>query len=267
MATENNNERKFEIEVTPSPFITLYQVMNTDTEQIAIRIHEIFKKIFNDLAFVYIEPKFNGIGRPWDFSVKFTFEKNAVPATDGKIDNLINLTTVDNSNRNDLYAIKQSQYFKSKSIIYELSDETKMYLAEFMPDYLIDKFKNPKSKNWKNVIRQTITPTTFGPFKKSDRIFLEVSGISLEKLLEKIYGNTMLISSMSSDNTKVNTKAVKCVYRVDMLDGGRPIKPLGGNMGVFNVFINRYDEELVEKKYVGKCPTSIPIVPGFSSNK
>ena len=118
--------------------------MNTDTEQVAIRIHEIFKKLFNDLAFVYIVPKFNGIR--FEFDVKFIFEKNAVPATDGKIDNLINLTTVDNSNRNDLYAIKQSQYFKSKSIIYELSDETKMYLAEFMPDYLRDKFKILRAK-------------------------------------------------------------------------------------------------------------------------
>lgn len=267
MPTENKNAEKktVEIEVAPKPFKAFYQVLNTNTEQLSIYIHELFSSVFNDLAFVYIQPTPPlKLGGPFKFDIKLIFEKTTVNDPN-KIDPLTNITVVNDNNRNNLFEVKRAQMNRASSQIYELSNEAKLVVAEFFPDFIKDKM-NPKSKTWNNFIKQTITPSAYGysPFKKSDRVFLEVTGLDMNKVLQKIYGDTMLNSSLVGEQIK--TKASKCVYVVDMLDNGTPIKVLSGTTAVFNININKYDIEEVTKKFANRFPTISFQNPGFTSN-
>ena len=252
MPTENKNAEKktVEIEVAPKPFKAFYQVLNTNTEQLSIYIHELFSSVFNDLAFVYVQPTPLKLGGPFRSS---------------KIDPLTNITVVDNSNRNNLFEVKRAQVNRASSQIYELSDEAKLVIAEYFPDFMKDKM-SPRSKTWNNFVKQTITPSAYGysPYRKSDRVFLEVTGLDMNKVLQKIYGDTMLNSAIVGEQIK--TKASKCVYVVDMLDNGTPMKVLSGNTAVFNININKYDVEEVTKKFANKFPTISFANPGFSSS-
>ena len=266
MPTENKNTEKktVEIEVAPKPFKAFYQVLNTNTEQLSIYIHELFSSVFNDLAFVYVQPTPLKFGGPFRFDIKLIFEKTAVNDS-SKIDPLTNITVVDNNNRNNLFEVKKAQVNRASSQIYELSDEAKLVIAEFFPDFMKDKM-SPRSKTWNNFVKQTITPSAYGysPFQKSDRVFIEVTGLDMNKVLQKIYGDTMLNSAVVGEQIK--TKASKCVYVVDMLDNGTPMKVLSGNTAVFNININKYDVEEVTKKFANKFPTISFANPGFSSS-
>ena len=178
------------IESVPSPFKTIGKFMMINSDELSKLIYAQFAEIFHDLKGVnikYIDNK---------FVPEFYFEVNTETLPDGKIRNLINLTTPVRENKSNLFYRNAIVQNKLHGKVFTLNDETKLLLSDFMYGGR-DANKPNNNKRWNNIIAEVRMPAaTFDPFARNvDRIFICVTGFDPKRLLQHKFGRDMIINT------------------------------------------------------------------------
>lgn len=184
------------IESVPSPFKTIGKFMMINSDELSKLIYAQFAEIFHDLKGVnikYIDNK---------FVPEFYFEVNTETLPDGKIRNLINLTTPVRENKSNLFYRNAIVQNKLHGKVFTLNDETKLLLSDFMYGGR-DANKPNNNKRWNNIIAEVRMPAaTFDPFARNvDRIFICVTGFDPKRLLQHKFGRDMIINTIKDPAT------------------------------------------------------------------
>lgn len=236
MATETNTKKKTEetndprLEVRPIPFKALGKTTRINSRDLAILIRETLQTSFHDLIGCFVG--FNG-----DFYVTLFFENNEVPVPEGKIKNLVNLTTGEGIDRNNIFMTQQLINRKYSGRTFDLNDDTKIMLSEFMYG---GKKANPiKDKaKWEALVKEQKMPAGNVWQPNSEHIIVQVSGFNIRYLLKAIYGDTMVIETVDEDGDIVNHTS-SAFYDLRL---GKPMPD-----GTFMINIEQFDNKAVQK--------------------
>lgn len=183
------------IESSPLPFKALGKIMRIRNDELCRAIRAQFGDLFHDLKgvnLVYVNNQ---------FVTEFYFELNTEPLPEGKIRNLINLTTPTPENRSNLFYRNAVVQNKLHGKVFTLNDETKLLLSDFM--YGGRTANKPNNKKWEKLIEEIRIPAaTYDPFaKNADRIFIRVVGFDIRRLAQNLYGPDMIINTTKDTAT------------------------------------------------------------------
>lgn len=240
------------LEWTPLEFKSLGKVMRTTNDELARTIKEAYMESFHDLRGVNIV-----YAPPSGFIVELFFELNTEPLESGKIRNVIDLTEPNKDV--DLFSMMQATQNKMNGKKYTLNDETKLLLSDCMFGGRNAKDNRPKSKAWDNRISEVhVSLTSYGDMMfnnkpRPERILVKVVGLDIKKVVQKLYGDDMIIKTVTDGNSDTNIHA-RARYDVRFID----VNP----NGTFNIHIEQFDADAV-KQFVLKKNPQIQMAPGI----
>ena len=143
-----------------------------------------------------------------NFMVELFFEKNTEPMPEGKITNLINLVEpmpATSMGGNNLLARKRIVNNRIDGKTFTLNDETKLLLSDFM--FGGREHNKPNSGNWNKNISEihipNYEPMVFGS-RRAERVLVVVRGLDIRKLIQLLYGRTMVTHTVEQGNNTVN---------------------------------------------------------------
>lgn len=230
------------IEISPIPFKSFASFLEIDSDELANKISSIFRPIFHDFVgsfITYTGKRPNGTDC---YEVTLFFEPNPNEMEKGKISNIVNLTSTNSSNRKSIFEQNAVIQNRLNNKIYTLDDETKILLAPFM--YGGKDANKPNAKSWNTNVKQKVYHSN-NPFVKNynaEHIVLEVTGLDLNVIVQKLYGETMITHSSITADNKVKSYTAKARYNT------RFMHFLNGSTGkLFTVHIEQYDEDEVSK--------------------
>lgn len=202
---------------TPTNFRAIGKVTRISNAELARLIKQQFQQTFHDLVGVMIAPPQQGTL----FNVVFRFEdvKDAVP--EGKIKNLVNLINPQQGTKTNFFAKQEIINNKISGKTYDLSDETKLLLSDFM--FGGRNVNKPGSKVWKlgtpgcvvNEIHQSLSRDPRYNWG-TQRIYVTVGGLDLRTILRAIYGNSMVVGTDKNDDNSIVNYNAKALYDAQM---------------------------------------------------
>lgn len=247
-------------EIEPMEFDSFGETLRIDSRTLAEQISAMFKAIFFDYFGTTVRYE-NG-----NFSVQLYFKNNGKPKDSGdpRIKSVIDLTSSDNDDNNN----DNVSFFDKKRIInnrlsaklYDLNDETKEFLSEFL--YGGAKANKPNNKKaWAQKLTDVRAPLNdsyiamYNNGYRAEEVALRVTGVNIYKILKKLYGDKMIAHSGFNDSTMV-----PCDYEVRFVK----FNYVNSELPVFTMHIERYDIDKVNKyvatEYPWKSFTGTPIV-------
>lgn len=229
-----------ELQWSPLVFQSFGHTTRITNDELARRIRTAYGATFHDLKGCNVT-FLNG-----NFNVELFFEVNTDPVPDGKINNLDNLTAPINSG--NLFYRNQVVQHKLKGESFTINDETKLLLSDCM--YGGRQANKPNSKRWKDYVTEIHVPLSAysDPFfrqRNAERVMVRVTGLDLRRILQKLYGDEMVISTSTDGESAVNNMA-KAFYEP------RFIKMLPN--GTFVMNIEQFDKAAVEQFVVKENP-------------
>lgn len=197
-ATEEENaelESELRLEWEPHPFEAFGKTTRIKLSELAASISEQFKVSFND----YLGTNINFNGR--NFDVTLIFEKGK-SAGEGKIDNLVDFKNNTGFDKKNLYSSMTYLNKKTSGKTYELNEETKEMLSDIM-------YGGRKAKrDWSQLVNERRYPAPIGCFQPgAENISIMVTGIDINRLLQLYFGNTMVTSTIETEDGVFNKKA------------------------------------------------------------
>lgn len=211
----------------PIEFQSFGRISRMTSDELARKIKFAYMETFHDLKGV------NVIYTPAGFEVQLYFEYNPDQVPEGKIRNLVNLTAPTNTGKN-LYYKNQVIQHKVNGESFTLNDETKLLLSDCM--FGGREANKPKDPKWKNYIKEVHVPLGYNnPFfkpKNATRVMIKVTGLDIRKILQKLYGDDMIVKTINDGDSDMNVHA-KAMYEI------RYIK--GTSNGTFIVNIEQFD--------------------------
>lgn len=220
--------------------------------ELAKAVSDFYRETFHDLSGVYIGERndvdtFSKIKNSGYVNivpeVQFIFENKLTPVTDGKIKNLVDSTSV----------FKTSSTFDKQSAInnravgkgFQLNKETRLLLGDIMRE----KDKSSPNNNifWESVTSQRTAPDMI--HGTGVRVYTIVTGIDINKLCSKIFGNKFVVSTQAvanSDGTVSDkNKYANAMYRTTVV--GKTVDP-GLNKWVSQLKIERINSAYIDEK-------------------
>lgn len=241
---KKKEKEELEIQFAPIEFKSFGKFTRLHNDQLCRIVKGLYSEIFHDLVGVNLNYT-NG------FNVEFYFENNSEPVEEGKVKNVINLTQIDTTvsgKKPDFFTRQAIVQRKTRGEKFSLNDETKELLADIM--FGGKNANNVNSKNWNNNIKEVAVPISgyYDPFGRpnSSRILIQVTGIDLKRLLKKIYGNKMVVSTETTVDSEINNYSKQAYYM--------PVFHKWLNDGTFAINILQIDAEEVQKLTVKENP-------------
>lgn len=247
---EKEVNTNIKLEFTPSPLTSFVNTMRINSDELAVKIRQAYASVFHDLKGVNIV-YLNGDR----FNVEFFFEINTEEVPANSIRNIVSLTKA-NTVDNNLFYRQQAIQHKIAGETYTISDETKALLADVM--FGPKEQYHPKSKKWASHIKEFhVSANEYStPLYRSgaERIYVRVTDIDIRKVLRKIYGKKMVISTVPRIDDSGNE------YDENLLaDAYYNIRYVGNkNQTVFTVHIEQFDTKAVEQFQADKFPVINP---------
>lgn len=217
----------------PEDFSIIGSFSRINSATLAHAITQKMKETFHDYSGTYIG---------WDgrnFNVTLFFAPNNEPVPDGKIKNLINLTSGDGVNKKDLFNAMQYISRKYSGETYTLNDETKELLSDLMYGGRRAMPFNDKNK-WNNVIFERREPANNMWERGAEKITIGVNGLDLRKICRLLYGSKMCTGTFVNAEGKTVAKYAKAMYDVRYAKH----KP---EDGTFYINIDQFDPDVVEE--------------------
>ena len=233
-----------EIKWKPEVFEAFGKTIRMNSAELSRKIYAHFKQTFHELKGCNISILPNS-----QISVDLYFEKNLEPVPDGKIKNLDSLIEPSSSGpKKNLYECMQVANNRRLGKIFTLNNETRLLLSKFM--YGGSKVNLPDSKVWENetVQREVHIPVTNDPFIRSyntDRILVRISGIDIRKILQELYGKTIVYKTVTDEHGDINFTA-NAMYEVRVMKGLPD--------GTFIMNIEQFDKDAIEKIFMKENP-------------
>lgn len=233
------------------------KIERTTNRALSTTIREYLSKTFHDIRGVNI--LYNpGPGNNQPFVLEMYFAKNQAPLADGKIENLTDITVA--AKGTSLYYQKQVVDNKAAGKHYTLNDETKVLLGDLM--FGGKDANKPNNGRWNQYISEIWVPSsdfTFNP--RAGELLLKVSGcFDIHRILQKLYGNTMITKTQGFTDDQGNTKArnfsSEAAYEV------RFIRFAYNEPTVFIMNIEQFDKSAVEEMTVKENPIRRATVSG-----
>ena len=198
----------------------------------AIRIQ--FQKKFHDCCGCIIE----AIPPQNNLAVTLFFQNNAKDIEPGKFKNLVNYTG-DRPAKKDITQMMGYVNKQRSGKIYELNDETKLFLSDYM---FGGRSGNPlkNTSKWDSLIFERRVPA--GPVYAygAENVIIGVRGLNLQLLCKALYGNEMIISTTLNADGKAEIESSESAYYEC-----RPSKMLPD--GTFMINIEQFDREMVDQ--------------------
>lgn len=240
-----------EIQFSPEPFKAFMKKTHIKNDELCRLIKAKYSDVFHDLIGVNIE--YDPVHRR--FGVAFYFENNTEPVPDGKYKNLVNLSDP-SSGSNTLFTKNLVLQHKINGEKYTLNDETKVLLSDIMRGGR--EANKPGSKNWnQNITEKAVAINSADPFYRSrnaGRVLVQVTGIDIHKLLQKIYGSKMVINTESvstPDGGEADANIyAQAWYQVQF------VRALPD--GTFCLNIDQFDKGQVEAFTIAENPAIVP---------
>jgi hypothetical protein len=192
---KDDKESILTLQCEPHEFVTFGKVTRIKLSELAASFTLQFKQSFND----YLGTNITYNGR--NFDVQLIFEKGA-SGGEGKIDNLIDYKDSSKVNKHNLYSSMTYLNRKTSGTTYDLNEETKEILSNFM-------YGGPKAKkNWDQLTAERRRPAPYGFYQNgAESVCMIVTGIDINRLLTWYYGDSMVISTIEGDDGVYNKKA------------------------------------------------------------
>ena len=234
------------IEFEPSEFRTVGQITRISSDDLARKIALAYKQSFHDLVGVFIGRP-DPVNNQNDFSVRMWFEQNMEPLPDGKIRNLINLVSPVDKGA-DLFYKQQVVQHRIKGDSFTLNDETKILLSDVM--YGGRNANKPKSKSWEKFIHTQRFPLNNGNpfFKGGDKVYVVVSGLDIRRLLRKIYGAEMVVSTAVKGDKAESNVSHAALYEPRVVPSNK------NTPTTFMINIERFDRDAVQNIMLEENP-------------
>lgn len=228
MAENNTQQPKVEDKITIDcepylPFVAMNMRTIIDADTLATEISSrLFRKIFFEYVGCSIEfgPTMLSNGVPiLDLTLHFNY--NPELDTKGKLRNIINAA--------DPSAVKnENSMFKKVNVVqkrYEgtsfiLNNETKEILLSVMRQDLGP--RSVEDGKWKKAISMISVPAGNGYQRGAEISYLKVCGLNLNEVAKKLFGPTMVTSTVKEEGRVIN-KTAEARYQVSVHD----IKPNG----------------------------------------
>ena len=237
-------------------FKSFGKIMRTTNQELSLALRMMYQKTFHDLRGVFI--RYNPGPGNAPFVTEFYFAKNANPCPKDKIQNLVDLTSV--SDKSNMFYKKQVVDNKANGHRYTLNEETKLLLSELM--FGGKQANNPKSNKWNNYIKEVWVPNTDPTWNmhSGEQLVHVVGCFDFHKILQKIYGNTMVVQTVNrqeDDGTvKAKNLASNAAYEA------RFIKFTYNDPAVFIMNIEQFDKEEVDHLNAVENPIRRSVVSG-----
>lgn len=219
------------LEWEPVPFKAFGKTTRINSRDLAVLIRQHFQKTFHDCKGCLISYTDR-------FQVTLFFENNATPVEEGKIKNLVNLTTGQGVDSNDLFGQIQVLNRRYSGRTYELNEETKLLLSDFM--YGGRKANNPKDKNkWNNYVTERRVPASNAIWQpNSESIIIAVTGLDIRVICQNLFGRKMVTETITKDGEVTNVTS-DAFYEV------RYSKAMPDT--TFMINIEQFDKDAVEE--------------------
>lgn len=227
---EEKKEAKLSWEARP--FNAFGKTTRINSKELAAQIKEQFQQTFHDCIGCYINFTNN-------FAVTLFFEKNATAVPEGKISNLVDFTNNTNVDRNDLFQAMKHLSNKASGKTFALTDMTKELLAPFMYGG-----KNAK-RDWKQFVSERRMPAGNIWEPRAERVIIAVAGLDLNIICRSLFGNRMVIDTVSQDGKIINKTAnafYQCRYGKQLPDSSIMIN------------IEQFDVDSVESRNKAENP-------------
>lgn len=232
------------LEFDPITFESYGKFARTTNRQLATIIREYYSKTLHDLRGVNIV--YNPSAPAAPFELIMYFAKNSLPKPDGKIDNLSDLTVVQNTEKTSLYWMKKAVDNKAGGKHYTLNDATKLLLGDIMWGGK-DANKPNNNGRWSTFISEVWVPTsdwTYNP--KAGELLIEVKGcFDFHRVLKKIFGNTMVTKTEVYTDDEGQSRAKN--FTAEAAYEARFIKYSVNEPNVFTMNIEQFDKAAVEE--------------------
>ena len=254
--TKNTNQPKNPIEYgmnfdgsefikwQPETFEAFGKTIRMNSADLSRKIYSHFKQTFHELRGCNIVLLANA-----QIAVELYFERNSEPLPDGKIMNLDSLIDpVGSGSKTNLYERMQVTQNRRMGKAFTLNNETRLLLSKFMYGGKNANLPN-NNKVWgnENTLREVHIPST-DPFRRgynTDRILVRVSNLDIRKILQELYGNSIVYKTEVNEDTDVNYTA-NAMYEV------RFIKAMAD--GTFIMNIEQFNKDAVEKIFMQENP-------------
>ena len=195
----NNDDSKkdsLRVDIEPMEFEPIGETLRIDSKTLAEQISAMFKSIFFDYAGTSIRYE-NG-----HFITQLFFKDNGKPEDTGdpRVKSVINLTDpIDNTNLNDISFFDKKRIINNRynTKLYDLTDETKEFLSQFLYGGKNNNKPNNK-KAWAQKLTDIRTPlgngymNMFNQGYRAEEVALRVSGVNLFPILKTLYGDKMI---------------------------------------------------------------------------
>jgi hypothetical protein len=220
--------------------------------ELAVQFRTRLQRTFHDCMGVVIYPAING-----NFPCSIIFKYNPADCPEDKIRSLVDVTKINKSSKPNFYDYRMKQMNDFNGVKYELNDETKLLLAEFM--YGGKKANMPESGRWKNnIIQQKIqTPVMYGMGAMSNNIeiYIEVINVNFRALLRKLFGNTLVLSTVKDESGRIVNYTGTAKYQPRILKSNPD--------GTFNIAIDQFSEQKIDELYSIANPSMCDIGVGY----
>ena len=194
-----NKEEDAELQLIwePHEFVAFGKTTRVWLSDLAASFTNQFKASFND----YLGTNITFNGRNFEVSLIFEKGRSASEGVD-KMDNLVDFKNNTGYDKKNLYSSMTYLNKKTSGKTYELNEETKKMLGEIM-------YGGPKAKrDWSQLVKERRYPAPAGYFQYgAENVSIIVTGIDINRLLQKYYGNTMVTSTVKTEDGTFNNEA------------------------------------------------------------
>lgn len=234
------------LEWSPIPFESFGKTTRIHSDELARKIRAAFGETFHDLCGANVIYENN------NFVVKLYFAYNLDPIPEGKIRNLISLTNTSPSDSSNMGLYQKMNVIQNRydGKRYTINDETKLLLSDFM--YGGRQANKPNSKSWNNPdpkhkrIVEIAEPISSYGNRNAERTIVSIQNdIDLRRVLQKLYGDDMVIKTQSGLDSDINSHA-KALYEP------RFVKYCAN--GTFIMNIEQFDKGAVEQFAIQENP-------------
>ena len=248
---------KAKLDWDPLTFNSFGKLMRTSNRQLATAVREYYGKTFHDIRGVNLS-YVSGIQAPFVF--EFYFAKNNAPKPDGKMDNLVDLTTPTKGDQLSYYYQKQIVDNKAAGKHYTLNDETKLLLGDIM--FGGKDGNKPNNGKWNNYIQEVWVPTSDWTFnQRAGELLIKVSGcFDIRRILQKLFGNSMVTRTEVTKDANGSSKIVN--HSAEPGYEARFIKYAWNEPSVFIMNIEQFDRAAVEEITTKENPIRRSTVSG-----
>ena len=210
--TENNGKRELRMNWEPISIENYTKVARENSVELAKKFSTKFRSIFHDYVGCNIF-----VGNNMKLEMELFFEMSADVAPEGKINNLVDLSSGRGVDRTNVFDGMQfiNQKFSSKR--YKLNAETRELLSDIMyggrqankPTDEAKWAKHEEIRSWNaNGNSQNVM---YG--RSAERQVLRVTGIDINKVAQRLYGDTTVIETTRNDNNETINRTAYALYQ------------------------------------------------------